>query len=308
MELDKQQFETEYGPFGVKISNMAPSISNPTGLTGIIPNSANNPTNPSALVDGQSTNSVTLMSGFYRSYNFVTGASGWQIDSDGNAEFNNVTVRGTITASTITGSSISGGTITGTTINGGTITGATIQTASSGQRITLTGNALSAYDSASPYNLRIKIDADKLWFYDPDGIQRVTMKGTNVATDGVDGILIDAGGGDDYLMSSAGFTFLGGLFSGTVTINKGSGAVSNLFLGASLGDYCEIAYDDGAAKSLSIGNNNATGIITVDSLFVLQSSNGTPGGTATAGGMYFDTGASKLKFYDGSNWRTVTST
>jgi hypothetical protein len=37
--------------------------------------------------------------------NFVTGVSGWKIDGDGNAEFNNVTVRGTIYA---TGGEISG--------------------------------------------------------------------------------------------------------------------------------------------------------------------------------------------------------
>ena len=104
---DKEQFATEYSPFGTKISAMTPSVSNPTGLSGVIPNSANNPTNPSASVDGQSNGSVDLMNGYYQSAKFIsyyddpTNATGWRIDSYGNAEFNNVLVRGTITASTI---------------------------------------------------------------------------------------------------------------------------------------------------------------------------------------------------------------
>ena len=53
------------------------------------------------------------------------GTAGWAIDYDGKAEFNNVTVRGTVDGSvvkgsTVEGSTINGGTITGSTINGGT--------------------------------------------------------------------------------------------------------------------------------------------------------------------------------------------
>lgn len=41
---------------------------------------------------------------YIQSSNYVSGSAGWHIDGDGNAEFNNVTVRGTITGSVITGS------------------------------------------------------------------------------------------------------------------------------------------------------------------------------------------------------------
>ena len=54
-----------------------------------------------------------------RSSNYVAGVSGWQVDSDGNAEFNNVTVRGTIYA---TAGTIGGWTIGATTLTGGNAT------------------------------------------------------------------------------------------------------------------------------------------------------------------------------------------
>jgi len=41
---------------------------------------------------------VRVVMGPWRSPDFVAGSSGWQIDADGSAEFNNVTVRGTIYA------------------------------------------------------------------------------------------------------------------------------------------------------------------------------------------------------------------
>lgn len=43
------------------------------------------------------TERMVMASGDYRSQNFLTGFSGWQIDSLGNAEFNNGTFRGTFT-------------------------------------------------------------------------------------------------------------------------------------------------------------------------------------------------------------------
>jgi hypothetical protein len=55
------------------------------------------------------------------SNNYVAGTTGWQIRSNGSAEFNNnVTITGNITAgsaSTISGSGVTGGTISGTSIN-----------------------------------------------------------------------------------------------------------------------------------------------------------------------------------------------
>lgn len=56
-----------------------------------------------------------------QSSNYTAGSAGWRITGDGNAEFNNVTVRGTIESSTITGG--------------------TIRTAASGQRIQMSNAA-----------------------------------------------------------------------------------------------------------------------------------------------------------------------
>lgn len=64
---------------------------------------------------------------FIRSSNWNPKKNGFYIDGrTGYAEFTNVYVSGTITASTITGSEISGTNITGGTINGGAIVGGTI--------------------------------------------------------------------------------------------------------------------------------------------------------------------------------------
>ena len=46
---------------------------------------------------------------------------GWAIDYNGTAEFNNVTVRGTVDGSVVKGSTINGSVVKGSTINGGTI-------------------------------------------------------------------------------------------------------------------------------------------------------------------------------------------
>jgi len=67
-----------------------------------------------------------------QSTGYVSGSAGWRIDGGGNAEFSNVTVRGTVVGSTITGG----------TITGSVITGATVQTAASGQRIQMDTSGL----------------------------------------------------------------------------------------------------------------------------------------------------------------------
>lgn len=56
----------------------------------------------------------------------AAGKNGWAVDYKGKAEFNNVTVRGTVDGSTIKGSTISGTTISGGTVNGTEIKGGSI--------------------------------------------------------------------------------------------------------------------------------------------------------------------------------------
>jgi hypothetical protein len=63
---------------------------------------------------------VTLIRSAIQSQNYVQGSTGWKVAQDGSAEFNNVTVRGTVTGSTINGGTITGSTITGSTLTAGT--------------------------------------------------------------------------------------------------------------------------------------------------------------------------------------------
>lgn len=97
-----------------------------------------------------------------QSPNYVPGVSGWTINRDGTAEFNDVTVRGDIVITGDAESSnyvpgvsgwmldssgsaefnggglaVNGGTVSGASVSGGTVTGATVQTAMSGQRVVL---------------------------------------------------------------------------------------------------------------------------------------------------------------------------
>jgi hypothetical protein len=67
-----------------------------------------------------------------QSSGYVAGQAGWRINGNGDAEFSNVVVRGSVVGSTITGG----------TINGSIITGATLRTAASGQRIEMDANGL----------------------------------------------------------------------------------------------------------------------------------------------------------------------
>lgn len=76
-----------------------------------------------------------LSAGYIRSKNYSAGATGWNIDSAGNAEFNNITVRGTVAASTITGS---------------TITGGLFRTAASGRRVEM--NSVTAVGNVTFYS------------------------------------------------------------------------------------------------------------------------------------------------------------
>ena len=63
--------------------------------------------------DQSATAGTTLVQAAIHSPDYAQGSSGWTINRDGSAEFQNVLVRGTITGSTIIGSTITGGTITG---------------------------------------------------------------------------------------------------------------------------------------------------------------------------------------------------
>ncbi len=56
---------------------------------------------PRTIGAGEMIRQLIVQDGYLRSGNFVSGVSGWQINADGDVEFNNGTFRGTISASTI---------------------------------------------------------------------------------------------------------------------------------------------------------------------------------------------------------------
>lgn len=98
--------------------------------------------------------------------NFESGSSGFKIEGTGDAEFNDVTVRGALitgAGSSISGSyidSISANKITTGSLEGETLTGGTIQTASSGSRIVLSesGSPLKVYNSGGTQTIAITTD------------------------------------------------------------------------------------------------------------------------------------------------------
>lgn len=73
-------------------------------------------------------------SSILRSANYVANSTGWQILGNGNAEFNDVEIRGTLSTNTITGNLTMDGT-------------GRIRTASSGERVELTDAGIEFFDS-----------------------------------------------------------------------------------------------------------------------------------------------------------------
>jgi len=119
-------------------------------------------------------NIVVDTAGFMQSSNYSASVSGWRIEGDGDAEFNDVTVRGTIVA---TSGSISNLTISGTLTMG---VGGLIRTASSGERVQFSNNGLS----------------DIEWFNSSGSSQGI------IGVNGVSGILISAGNGITLVANS----------------------------------------------------------------------------------------------------------
>jgi len=102
------------------------------------------------ITAGTNTASLTIGSGGYiQSANYSPGSAGFKIDGSGDAEFNDVTVRGALI--TQSGSSLNADYITS-----GTLTGRTVQTASSGTRCIMTptgtyGHVIGIWDGTNWY-------------------------------------------------------------------------------------------------------------------------------------------------------------
>lgn len=117
------------------------------------------------------------ISTFIRSTNWKPGAQGFSIDGrTGNAEFNNVLVRGTIESSIIRGTDLEGATITAGDVDSGDYI-----------RIDGTEGTLTGYANDVR---RIELDTGALSFYDTSG----TLGGTVTGSGG--GLLFTAASGD----------------------------------------------------------------------------------------------------------------
>ncbi len=71
------------------------SVFSTQGNPGLTASQVNSPVIPRNLIGGNLTSQFNMNDGYMQSSNFETGLQGWQIDADGNAEFNNGTFRGT---------------------------------------------------------------------------------------------------------------------------------------------------------------------------------------------------------------------
>lgn len=175
--------------------------------------------------------------------NYSSGNSGWKIGENGDVEFNDGNFRGDITGASgtfsgslaagvsITAPTITGGNISGTTITGGTITGATVQTATSGERVVLSGSGLLSYDSSA---LRAAVRSDGFYVYQTDGNLR--------------GYLRSEGSTDLHLQNENG---------GTLVIE-------------SKGTYPVAIYQNGSAVATFLANSNA-GLVMQNSMQITGS-------------------------------------
>jgi len=222
--------------------------------------------------------SIALGAGKHiQSTSYSAGISGWEIDADGSAEFNNVTVRGAVYAtsgsfsgslSAATGSfagslSAATGSFTGAvTATSGSFTGAvtatsgsftgTLRTGSSGNYIeTVTGtNTLDFYD-ATVRQGTVKFDSaayTKFAIYGPDGV--------NNTTDGILGL------GNGRAVFTAGYgqtTYIGSIDGGAtnqsaiVSIN----AQTNTIIGSGALDIATFT-ESGNVGHIAINSTHAT--------------------------------------------------
>ena len=87
-----------YNTFGVKVSPVS-SIQS-AGLS-TLDSVVDNSISPANIASGNMVSQVGLVDGFLQSSNFETGSMGWQINSDGDVEFNSGVFRGALQANSI---------------------------------------------------------------------------------------------------------------------------------------------------------------------------------------------------------------
>jgi hypothetical protein len=139
-----EKFTDEYDSFGNIKTPTTPQV----GASGLTANPVTNSVNTNSITDGQINAELDIVKGHLQSSNFETGVQGWQIKSDGSAEFESGYFRGDITGASGTFT----GTITATlgTIGGWTI-GTNSLTAGSGATTVGMDNSVTAGDDIRFY-------------------------------------------------------------------------------------------------------------------------------------------------------------
>ena len=240
-------------------------------------------------------NSPTMMGnsvftgGWLRSANFVAGVSGWEINAEGNVEFQDATIRGTLYALL--------GTIGGWTIGSTTLTGGNIVLDQANNKITV---------GASPNGIIINGATGKItsadgttWTLDGDGI---VVGFTKFGGTGADGALsitsgtttINCAGAAVVVKNytSISITGTGQLaFSnphanGTVIILKSQGAVTLTSSATPMIDASAMGAAGGAAVAVSYptnsnGNNGTVGLVNlIQTNFGIKGTQSPPAGGA----------------------------
>jgi hypothetical protein len=88
--------------------------------------------------------------------NFAAGSAGWRLQRDtGNAEFGSAAIRGTLTAAQIGAGTINATKLTSNTIQGLGLTIGTLNSASSGQRVSISDSVIKVFDSNNVVRVKI---------------------------------------------------------------------------------------------------------------------------------------------------------
>lgn len=138
-----------------------------------------------SITASELSNNIILVNNTIRSNNYAVGVSGWQISNTGSAEFNNVTVRGTVSANS--------GNIAGWTINASNITGGSTVLYSNGYINAASGSFTGSISASSGTIGGWTIAASRLYSGSTSLYSNGTISGAAISGGTVTGAAIYSG-------------------------------------------------------------------------------------------------------------------
>lgn len=176
----------------------------------------------SSITSGELTGNLIMADGYMQSGNFVTTSTGWKIDKDGNAEFNDGTFRGTLEAAIIKNST---GTIviddTGLTSTTNFLadqaSAAPTITTTSTSFVDISGSTMASFTLTRSVNVFINVSAiiDNTDFFTDGYWAKIGV------IDSVDGELINLVGGGTPITGGVEYPSLAAI-SGFATLSAGT--------------------------------------------------------------------------------------